>query len=207
MNHNINESIVNLATPIDELKHLDGNPRRGDINAIAKSYDKFGQRKPIVATKDGTVISGNHQLESARKLGWSHIAVVFTDDDELTAKAFAIADNRTSELGTIDQDFLADMLSSLESDPDILEAISYTEQELFEIAGTMSFDEAFGDIETGDRSTMYSRTFYFDEDQLAILDKAINGYKELYDLDNKSQSKTKALINFCEDFLRENNAL
>lgn len=207
MNHKINESIIELATPIDQLKHLDGNPRRGDVDAIAKSYDKFGQRKPIVATKDGTVISGNHQLESAKNLGWSHIAVVFTDDDELTAKAFAIADNRTSELGTIDQDFLADMLSSLESDPTILDAISYTEQELFEIAGTMTFDEAFGDIETGDRTSMYSRTFYFNEDQLATLDKAIKGYRELYNLDNKSQSKTEALINFCEDFLRENNAL
>lgn len=207
MNHKINESIIELATPIDQLKHLDGNPRRGDVDAIAKSYDKFGQRKPIVATKDGTVISGNHQLESAKNLGWSHIAVVFTDDDELTAKAFAIADNRTSELGTIDQDFLADMLSSLESDPTILDAISYTEQELFEIAGTMTFDEAFGDIETGDRTSMYSRTFYFNENQLAILDKAIKGYRELYNLDNKSQSKTEALINFCQDFLRENNAL
>ena len=54
---------------------------------------------------------------------------------------------------------------------------------------------------------MYSRTFYFNEDQLATLDKAIKGYRELYNLDNKSQSKTEALINFCEDFLRENNAL
>ena len=119
-----------LAYPVDKLKHLDGNPRKGNVEAVAKSYDMFGQRKPIVATKDGTVISGNHQLEAVKQLGWDKIAVLFTDDDELKAKAFALADNRVSDLGTYDKDFLSEMISSVSSNLEMLEATSFTETDL-----------------------------------------------------------------------------
>ncbi len=131
--HKIADDLKPLAYPVDKLQHLDGNPRVGNVEAVAKSYDKFGQRKPIVATKDGTVISGNHQLAAAKQLGWDKIAVLFTDDDELTAKAFALADNRTSDLGTYDDDFLADMLGSVASDLDMLEATSFTEDDLIKL--------------------------------------------------------------------------
>jgi len=128
--HKIADDLKPLAYPVDKLQHLDGNPRVGNVEAVAKSYDKFGQRKPIVATKDGTVISGNHQLAAAKQLGWDKIAVLFTNDDELTAKAFALADNRTSDLGTYDDDFLADMLGSVASDLELLEATSFDEKDL-----------------------------------------------------------------------------
>ena len=65
----IHPSIKKLAKPIDSLLPLEGNPRRGDIGAIAASYREFGQVKPIVVrdNEDGTftVIAGNHQLEAA----------------------------------------------------------------------------------------------------------------------------------------------
>jgi DNA modification methylase len=128
--HQIADDLTTLAYPIEKLKHLDGNPRKGNVEAVKKSYEKFGQRKPIVATKDGEVISGNHQLAAARELGWDKIAVVFTDDDELTAKAFALADNRTADLGTYDDDLLADMLGSVSSDLELLEATSFDEKDL-----------------------------------------------------------------------------
>ena len=128
--HQIADDLTTLAYPIEKLKHLDGNPRKGNVEAVKKSYEKFGQRKPIVATKDGEVISGNHQLAAARELGWNKIAVVFTDDDELTAKAFALADNRTADLGTYDDDLLADMLGSVSSDLELLEATSFDEKDL-----------------------------------------------------------------------------
>ena len=128
--HQIADDLLTLAYPIEKLKHLDGNPRKGNVEAVKKSYEKFGQRKPIVATKDGEVISGNHQLAAAKELGWNKIAVVFTNDDELTAKAFALADNRTADLGTYDDDLLADMLGSVSSDLELLEATSFDEKDL-----------------------------------------------------------------------------
>jgi hypothetical protein len=91
------------------------------VDAIAKSYAKFGQRKPIVVRKmgdgpngpTGQVIAGNHQLQAAKQLGWSHIAAIFVEDDEATARAYAIADNRTAELAEWDKLTLSSTLEEL----------------------------------------------------------------------------------------------
>jgi len=136
--NNIHHSLESLAIDIDKLTFLEGNPRKGDIEAVAKSYKQFGQRKPIVATKDYVVIAGNHQLAAARQLGWDRIAVVITDDDELTAKAFALADNRTAELGSYDDDLLADLLSEVSSVPELMDSTGFSEDDLFDLIG---FDE------------------------------------------------------------------
>lgn len=118
--------------PIDTLDLLPGNPRRGDVNAIAASLQTFGQRKPIVCRRaDRTVIAGNHTLQAARQLGWGEIAVVWVDDDDTTAKAYALADNRTAELGSYDDRLLADLLVEIrEADERILGATGWTHEAL-----------------------------------------------------------------------------
>jgi DNA modification methylase len=129
----IADDLLPLARPIDTLKPLEGNPRKGDVQAVMRSYDRFGQRKPIVALRDGTVIAGNHQLKAARELGWTEIAVVFVEDDEQTAQAFALADNRTADLGTYDNEALADMLKAVSIDPELLSATGYDADDLAEL--------------------------------------------------------------------------
>lgn len=129
--------LQHLATPIEQLKPLPGNPRKGDVEAVAKSYERFGQRKPIVVTEDGTVIAGNHQLLAAKKLGWTEIAVVRVEDDEQTAKAFALADNRTADLGSYDDTLLAELLADVSSDLDLLAATGYTEQDLDDLIASI----------------------------------------------------------------------
>jgi site-specific DNA-methyltransferase (adenine-specific) len=122
------DDLAALAAPIDKLNLLPGNPRRGDVDAVAQSLTAFGQRKPIVARRDGTVIAGNHTLQAARQLGWPEIAVVWVDDNDTTAKAFALADNRTAELGTYDDQLLADLIAEVrDADPDLLAASGWTE--------------------------------------------------------------------------------
>ena len=120
MSHNIHDSIQHLAVDIDTLIPLPNNPRVGNIDAIAASYEEFGQVKPIVVrpNEDGTatVIAGNHQLEAARRLGWSQIAVVRMDADDKRALAFALADNRTNELGHSEPQLLDEILSQISSD-------------------------------------------------------------------------------------------
>jgi len=138
-----------LAQPIDNLSLLPGNPRRGDIEAVARSYERFGQRKPIVARRDGTVIAGNHQLQAARSLGWTEIAVVFVDDDETTARAFALADNRTADLGLYDNDALLDLLQEVAVVPDLLLATGYSAADLEALSVLTtppSLDDVFDEI-------------------------------------------------------------
>lgn len=131
----IASDLKRLAVPLEKLQRLPDNPRRGDVESVKRSYERFGQRKPIVATgnrSDGGVVSaGNHQLDAARELGWTHIAVVFTDDTEAEALAFAITDNHTSELGTNDDERLAAMLTEIrETDVDLFLATSYDDKGL-----------------------------------------------------------------------------
>jgi ParB-like chromosome segregation protein Spo0J len=111
----INADLLGLAQPVDSVSLLPGNPRRGNINAVAESLKRFGQRKPIVArASDRVVIAGNHTLQAAVLLGWDEVAVSFVDDDEATSQAYALADNRISDLSSYDDQALLDLLESVE---------------------------------------------------------------------------------------------
>lgn len=113
---NINADLLPLAVDITTPILLQGNPRQGDVEAIQASYEKFGQRKPIVIRRaDNVVLAGNHQLLAARALGWKQIAAVFVDDDLTTSNAFVLADNRTSDLGKYDDRMLLDLLTELDA--------------------------------------------------------------------------------------------
>jgi DNA modification methylase len=137
--HGIISDLKNLATPIGLFKALPGNPRRGNVQAVVKSYEKFGQRKPIVARRetDGTliVISGNHQLLAAISLGWTHIAASIVDEDVTVSEAFALADNRTADLGTYDDKALAEMLERVAVDDSMLDATGYDLADLEKLLG------------------------------------------------------------------------
>lgn len=115
MEANINPGLHNLLTPLASLYQDPKNARLHDersVEAIATSLREYGQQKPIVAMEDGKVIAGNGTLAAARKMGWAHLAVVrFTD--EVKARAFALADNRTAELSTWDNRELALALDDL----------------------------------------------------------------------------------------------
>jgi site-specific DNA-methyltransferase (adenine-specific) len=86
-----------------------------NVKAIAASLNKFGQRKPIVITTDRVVLAGNGTVQAAKSLGWDAIDVVVApaDWDEATAKAFALADNRSAELAEWDTSVLASQLVEL----------------------------------------------------------------------------------------------
>lgn len=133
----IHESLRDMAIDIDLLDPLPGNPRVGDIEAIALSLEQFGQVKPIVVHpgEDGrfTILAGNHTTEAARSLGWTHIAcVVGAEMDESDAAAFALMDNRVAELGYTDEALLTEFIVDVaDVYPEMFEAVGWDE---FEIA-------------------------------------------------------------------------
>jgi len=88
-------SIATLTLDPDNVRtHGDRN-----IEAIAASLKQFGQQRPIVTNRDGTVLAGNGTVLAAISLGWSTVDVVRSDLGGEEAKAYAIADNKTAELG------------------------------------------------------------------------------------------------------------
>ena len=121
---------MNLETVTIESLKLDPNNARKhskrNLDAIAASLNKFGQRKPIVV-HNGVVIAGNGTLEAAKTLGWKEIAVSVcpADWDADTAKAYALADNRSSELAEWDDAILATQLLDLDEMGWDIEAIGF----------------------------------------------------------------------------------
>lgn len=143
---NILPDLMDMAVPIGNVKPLPGNPRRGDVAAVARSLEQFGQRKPIVARRmkrekdghpTGEVIAGNHTLQAAISLGWEQIAVTWTDDDAKTAKAYALADNKTHDIGAYDDALLGEMLADLQGADDLLAATGYGEDEIAALIATL----------------------------------------------------------------------
>ncbi len=87
-----------------------------NLDAITASLSQFGQQKPIVVDSNGVIVAGNGTWEAARDLGWVNIdTVLFTGTSE-QATAYAIADNRASELGEWDVQRLLDTLGSIDDD-------------------------------------------------------------------------------------------
>ena len=101
--------------PNNARKHSKRN-----LDAISASLIKFGQRKPLVVHNE-VVIAGNGTLEVAKGLGWKEIVITRCPDDwdENTAKAYALADNRSSELAEWNPEILQEQLFSLETKIDI----------------------------------------------------------------------------------------
>ena len=104
--------------PIEDLVPDENNARlhsKKNIDAIAKSLQTFGQRKPVVITQENVVVAGNGTLEAARQIGWKGLSVVRVPDDwdNDTIKAYALADNRTAELASWDSEVLLSQLRDL----------------------------------------------------------------------------------------------
>jgi hypothetical protein len=79
-----------------------------------------------------TIVAGNHQVMAAKQLGWDKIAVVFIEGDDKHAIAYALADNRTMELGYTDDDILQKLLTEVSEEySELLTGLGWDE---FEIA-------------------------------------------------------------------------
>ena len=114
---------MNLETVAIESLELDPNNARKhskrNLDAIAASLNRFGQRKPIVVH--------NGTLEAAKSLGWKEIGVTRCPDDwdADTAKAYALADNRSAELADWDNLVLANQLLDLDGMGWDIEALGF----------------------------------------------------------------------------------
>jgi ParB-like chromosome segregation protein Spo0J len=122
-----------------EIKAWDGNPRLHNIEALKKSIEAFGFRSVVVVNRaTGQCEAGHGRVQAAMELGIESIPVMLVDDDARTAAAFAVGDNRQSELSWWDEDMLADILRELQGDLDeVLGAIGYTDYELQAMLATI----------------------------------------------------------------------
>ena len=119
--------------PIDQVIPYARNPRNNKtaISKVASSIKEYGFRQPIVVDKDMVVIVGHTRLEAARLLNLATVPVHIANGlSEIKAKAYRIADNRTHEESSWDNELLALELSELEESGIGLEATAFDTSEL-----------------------------------------------------------------------------
>lgn len=120
-----------------------------NLAAIAASLKKFGQQAPVVFVRRGrrrVVIKGTGLLMAAKRLGWKDIVAVESTLTGNDATAFAIADNRTTDLSTFDEPLLAAQLQELDEVEYDIEVTGFTDDQLTEMLDELeSAGEPIGD--------------------------------------------------------------
>ncbi|EMF20397.1 gp1 [Streptomyces gancidicus BKS 13-15] len=148
--------------PLDQLTPFEGNAKVGNVPAILSSLRRNGQYRSLIIRDEGdgrlVILAGNHTAKALASHGegpcdyrpkvggverpcgicqnqpWqpgARCEVITCDDD--TARRINIADNRTADLGTYDQDALAELLSYLDDD---FEGTGYSDDEVTRLVHT-----------------------------------------------------------------------
>ena len=114
------DQLKSLVVSMSELNVDPRNTRihsRKNIDAVKVSFERFGQRQPIVVQSEGMVIrAGNCRFKAAEELGWTEIAALVVEETDADAIAYAIADNRTGELAEWDYKALVDLATDFKLD-------------------------------------------------------------------------------------------
>jgi hypothetical protein len=129
----IADDLLPLVRPIDGLWEDPENRRLHGERSLQSQKDSlafFGQEKPIVATVEGRVIAGNGVLRAAAALGWPDLAVVVWDGSDRQAREYGIADNRTGELSTFNEEALARQVGAIAAaDPMLASGLGFNASE------------------------------------------------------------------------------
>ena len=103
--------------PISLLKLDPCNPKRHSprqINQIARSIEAFGFNVPVLIDENDTVIAGHGRVLASQTLGLHDVPVIrLAHLTAAQARAFAIADNRLTELSTWDDRLLGEIFRDL----------------------------------------------------------------------------------------------
>lgn len=208
-NSHIAKDLRPLATPIAKLK-LDPNNARlhSERNTVAtmRSLLAFGQQKPIVILKDGTVIAGNGTVMAAKRIAagdvpfdkeakpdarWESLAAS-KFDSAAEARAYAIADNRTAELAEWDFETLADTFKSLpEADYDATGFLDYEIAPMLEADWTPPQKE-----ELPDRKK--TNSISLSDEEWDVFNKAVAAIPKA----GKDLTRGEALVIICKGYLK-----
>lgn len=122
---------------IDQLQSDPKNLRihdKANLESLKSSLKRFGQRKPIVVNQQNVILAGNGQFQAAQELGWQEIQIARTPENwsETEELAYAIADNRTSDLSHFDNEALIGALDNF--DIKELESVGFSEKDLEDLS-------------------------------------------------------------------------
>lgn len=155
---------------LTEISPCEDNPRIINDVAVDKvedSINAFGFKQPIVVDKNMEIIAGHTRYKAAVRLQLQEVPIIVADDltDE-QVKALRIADNKTGEFSTWDDDILKDILKDLDSSGFDLETTGFDFMEIDKILNSDAiFVEEEPEKEGGSYVIQYNIIFNDEEEQ------------------------------------------
>ena len=118
---------------IKDIRPYAANPRKNEaaVAAVAASIKEFGWRQPIVVDKEGVIVVGDTRFKAAQLLGLEQIPVhVATGLSPEQLRAYRLADNKTGELATWNNELLAQELLELHKSEFDVNLLGFSADEL-----------------------------------------------------------------------------
>jgi ParB-like chromosome segregation protein Spo0J len=137
MTHPQPDSTLIEYVEVSTLTPHPNNARQGDIGAIITSIQKNGWFGTVVAQRSSRyILAGNHRFLAAKQLGMTHVPTFWVDCDDQRALAILVADNRTSDIGSWNEEALKDILVGLDA-ADMLIETGYDREDLEKLLAEM----------------------------------------------------------------------
>ena len=195
-----------------EIVHLDPkklipwdkNPRKHNMEQLKNSIERFGFRNVIVVNKTtNTIEAGHGRAKAAVELGIKEVPVMFVEDSEMEAIAFAIADNKQSELGSWDEEMLGPLLKQLE-DSDALDfGVGFSDAELDDLLRRTqtTLDDVQGPswsdyLEVYENGVIRQIMLFYNVEQYEEILSKTKGLMEQQNIDNHSELFVFLLENY-----------
>jgi len=138
--------------PLSQLKPWADNPRLNlrAIDKVIASIKRFGFGAPLLARKaNGEIIAGHTRYEAAKRMGLREVPVRFMDLDPVEAHLLALADNKTNEIATWDDDKLVAIIQSLKAQGvDVLSGTGYESAEIDKILKEQELKSEFDEYDS-----------------------------------------------------------
>ena len=137
--------VADLITPEENIrKHPDKQ-----LEALAKSFETFGQFRPVVIDENNYIWAGNGLVEALRRTGVEYVdAYRYTGLTEAQKRKLMLADNKTFSLGFDNLQAIDDVMKSLDDfdipgyDSSVLEQLySNVEQAIEDIPAMQTVNE------------------------------------------------------------------
>jgi ParB-like chromosome segregation protein Spo0J len=125
------DSLTPLLVPIDQVTPHPDNPNRGDDDTVLESVIVNGFVTACTAdARTGHMIAGHTRLRVLKKLGATHIPIIWQDWDEMDAKRYLVGDNASARKAVMDDAALLELLKELHDETPLgLTGTSITESE------------------------------------------------------------------------------
>lgn len=149
---------------LDSLEQWPGNARRGVVAGVKESMRVNGVFQPLIVQKStNRIIAGNHRWEALRELHdeepekfTDEVDVILLDVNDTRATKMNLADNKTSDDASWDNDALLSQLLELQDEAGDLLGTGFADDDLADLQALMTSDslddlaEEFGEPDDGD---------------------------------------------------------